>query len=259
MNFVLQALLCSITLTITILVIVALSDNFWVVAYSATTANIRRIGNHSVAALVGDGSSWNPDYWRSSQQYADTWRNKIPEIARMIQQRSIISDTSMNDTAIIHLRCSDVPFYEHPEYPLLPKAYYDFVASKLITDTGLRHVRVLNCFQHDQHPLARTKCPMFAQTIANWVQEKLPKQIDVSVKIECDDERTTISKLMGARWLISTGGSFSFIPGMLKGRKFITPILGPKTTRHQGLHRLVHWTMWPKSEIYETDNSFNYS
>ena len=258
MGFVALALLWSISFAILISLFVMLTGQFWLVARSEDTANVRRIGNHSVKALLGDAELWNPDSWRNSAQYANTWRNQIPQIELTMKHRSVIPDSSLRYTAIIHLRCSDVPFNRHKDYPLLPKAYYEFVASILSSDTDLHYLRVVNCFKHDEHPLASTKCPQFAQTIASWMRENL-QGVKVSVDIECDDEHTTLSKFMGARWLVSTGGSFSFIPGMLKGRKFISPTLGPKTGRHRGLHRLVHWTMWPEDEIYETDETFHYS
>lgn len=223
--------------------------------------NNPRIGNHSVRALAGNNFAWNPATWSDARAYAAFWGRA--DMAEKLRTLGVGADCRYQRTVVVHYRCSDVPFGTGKdfakEYPMLPKAYYQF-AARTVNATDIDRVLVINCAKHNAHSLAH-RCGDYARAIAGWFADALPS-IPVDVELSCDSQQDDLGKMLGAHTLVSTGGSFSFVPGITKGRRFVSPYLGGvMSPYHDDLHELVHWTMWPKLQTVHVDDhaTFDYS
>ena len=87
----------------------------------------------------------------------------------------------------------------------------------------------------------------------------------------CISNKETYSIMLGCKVLISTGGSYSFIPGITKGKNYISPSnIGEVNEKFleiwKDIHKKVHWTMWDKFDKishknldYNTFDYKNYS
>jgi hypothetical protein len=229
-------------------VVVALGIE-WCAEYAAiqeskTNPNFRRIGNYVIRTVTDKTSSlWNPSEWKTAAEYSAFWASKHEDMRQKMLDLRVTPNSNFVRTAIVHFRCSDVPFINMPEYPLQPRAYFKFVADFLRKYDDVDNVVVVNCNEHGKHQLAPL-CHKYAHVIQEWLQGDLP-QMPVDVNLACETQKETFEAMLGSHTLISTGGSFSFVPGMLKGKRFVTPYLGGlMRPYHRELHRLVHWTMW---------------
>ena len=157
---------------------------------------------------------------------------------------------------MIHFRCSDVPFNKHPAYPLLPKEYYLFALQK-IKKSNIDEILFLNCStwkntaSECKNINTEETCNQYINTIADWLEENT--SIPVNREKLCVSVKETYQIMLGSKIMISTGGSFSFIPGMVKGKNFISPCnIGEKKElydKYKNLHQEVHWTMWDKFDV----------
>jgi hypothetical protein len=232
------------------------------------------VGNHIVARLNnkyfsfgGETNCWNPSSkkWKNNPtKYSDFWKNKSLEIKKILHDEKIEPDYSFSNKAVIHFRCSDVPFIKHPQYHLLPKEYYYFISEK-IKESNVEEVLFVNCSTWSSDKLeikdVETLCNNYIDTIADWLGEKLDIKINKN-KI-CTNIKETYSIMMGSKILVSTGGSFSFIPGMIKNKNFISPSnIGDDIKKEdieiwKNLSKKVHWTMWEKFNKIK-HNNINY-
>lgn len=252
--------------------------NFGGIFLSSSIKNNIPIGNRIIMKLndtFSYGSKtdiWSPNSkkWRNeSIKYSNFWEKNISKIKKIFEEEKLKPDTSFSNKAAIHFRCSDVPFNKHPEYPLHPKEYFHFVAEK-IKESGVGEVVFINCSSWRSNATGIENvdeiCNNYIETIADWLGEKL----DIKINREkiCVDVKETYSIMLGSKLLISTGGSFSFIPGMVKGKNFISPsFLGENVNlkmleNWKNISKEVHWAMWDKFDIVSHQNidykSFDY-
>ena len=223
----------------------------------------RKIGNKIVKKTTIKGKGcWNPSYFSNTKKYAEFWKKKIPALKEQLVKIEVTPNNHYQNTAIIHFRCSDVPFIKHRHYPLLPKKYFKFI-SKQLYKYNINKIIIMTCNTHNKHLLADKKCPEYSNIIKRW----LGKYLNINIKIDnsCMSVKDTYAAFLGCKVLVSTGGSFSFIPGLLKGKHFISPTLYGENSgdyKKSSLHKHVHWTMWDKyPNIPQKDidySTFNY-
>lgn len=205
-------------------------------------------------SLIFFADLWNPDGkdWKhkNSIDYAKEWLKMKPEISNILRESKIFSNKKYENKGVIHFRCSDVPFNKHKYYNLLPKEYYLFALQKM-EEQRVDEIVFLNCSDWNSKYIENTdqKCNSYISTIADWLQEKT--KIKVNREKICIPVKETYEIMLGSKVLVGSGGSFSFIPGMLKGKNFITPSnIGEGNLelfkKFKNLHKEVHWTMWGK-------------
>ena len=200
------------------------------------------VGNNILLKTTGKNYLWNPYHSKTSENYSKLWKRKKDTVKNKLQY--LTPNESYNKTAVVHFRCSDVPFCKHPEYPLLPKEYYKFVADEIMK-RDVENIVIITCNTHNQHPLAY-KCSDYSSTIKGWLESYT--NLEVSIDDSCQGIKETYEIFLGSKVLISSGGSFSFIPGITKDKDFISPSLfGENPSKgFEDLHNMVHWTMWDK-------------
>ena len=109
----------------------------------------------------------------------------------------------------------------------------------------IENIVIITCNTHLSHPLSY-KCSEYSSTIKSWLEDYTG--LDISIDNSCQSVKETYEIFLGSKMLISTGGSFSFIPGITKDVDFISPsLLGENPSEgFQDLYKKVHWTMWEK-------------
>lgn len=205
-------------------------------------------GDYKFSSL---GKEWNPtdELWKdkNSEDYSEFWKENKKKIRQFLEENEIKENKDFNNKAVIHFRCSDVPFNKDENYNLLPKEYFYFALEKIEMEQ-LDEIVFVNCTDW-KHSLLSNRCDDFIETIEGWLREKT----DIKIRKEkiCTDVKKTYEIFLGARILVSTGGGFPFIPGILKDKGFISPSNigeGNKELflKYKDLHEKVHWTMWDK-------------
>ena len=213
---------------------------------------VKRLNNKYWDKLYGD--YWNPAGidWKNktSKEYSEKWNSHTKEIKKIMTDSNIKPNLNYQNKAVIHFRCSDSPFNKHPEYPLLPKEYFLF-ALKKIEESNVDEILFLNCSSWNSKFISNPeqKCNNYINVVSDWLEENT----DIKVNREkiCISIKETYNIMLGSKILVSTGGSFSFIPGMLKGKNFISPQnVGEKINVNKeilkDLSKNVHWIMWDK-------------
>ena len=213
---------------------------------------IDRLNNKLLSPMFGD--YWNPAGidWigKSSKQYSEKWNSLTTEIKKIMKDSNIEPNLNYQNKAVIHFRCCDSPFNKHPEYPMLTKEYFLF-ALKKIEESNVNEILILNCSNWNSKFIenAEEKCNSYISVLCDWLEENT--EIKINRQKICISIKETYSIMLGSKILIGTGGSFSFIPGMLKGKNFISPQnVGEKINVNKkilkDLSKNVHWTMWDK-------------
>lgn len=198
--------------------------------------------------------------------YLKLWSKAIPKIKTDFQKDfpEPPTDFDYKNTAIIHVRCGDVPFIRHALYHLYPKSYFKFVKSKL-NEWGVKNIIFSFCDNHDNEKTVDKmnrkgryeKCKSFVSTYAKWLGVDKPD-------IQCWDRTETWKNMYYVKALVSTmPSSFSFIPGMTKGKFFITPpSFGFKSEKTQEMAQYLSnkapWTVWPNDDFVSHDDIADY-
>ena len=105
-----------------------------------------RAGNDVVQCVTGGSGCWNPARWRSAEAYARFWRGAAARVAQELDAMGARADRRYARATVVHLRCSDVPFSRHAEYPLLARAYFEFARAEIARRRRRsRRVVVLSC------------------------------------------------------------------------------------------------------------------
>ena len=215
-------------------------------------------GNRGIEEIFGNACAWNPT-WDSSAgstaiEFARTFSDAIPSIKERLEEQGVTADVRYASTAVVHFRCGDVPFDISLTMQLPKQCFYDFVAKEIIR-LGVKEVVMMLCTDHfdknnDQHlpPLETRdrKCNEWAGVQLNWLHKRL-RNTGVAVRrmpICISDLQATYSAFSGSALLVSLGGSFSFLPGITKGKRFIQHSYDPSGCSFcKELHRHVHWTI----------------
>ena len=164
-----------------------------------------------VSKLVLVSSSFVP------LRYAQGWKTLGPAARDYLGTQNVTRDPAFARTALVHFRCSDVPFSRHDEYFLLPKRYFESARAWLDARRGTwDNVVVLSCPElpaagAPASPLAASKCPAFRETIVSWLGAAGATTLCLR------EPKDALSAMMGAAALVSTGGSFSFAAGIGRG------------------------------------------
>lgn len=237
---------------------------------------MHHIGQKSIGyidfAFKNTESLWTPSsaVWRNkeSKDYADFWKKESKTVEKMLLDK-IKPNNEYSNKALIHFRCSDVPFLKSSEYHLYPKEYYYF-ATEQINKVKPDEILFVNCSDWCKNSSSvrdpENLCNNYIETIADWVSEKT--DIPINRNKICVDIPETYSIMLGSKILVSSGGSFSFSPGLTKGKNFISHnLIGdhPELTekKYKDLSQKVHWTMWDKHDIIKHSeipdyNTFDY-
>jgi hypothetical protein len=197
-----------------------------------------------------------PSTFKSLKKYAAAVECALPRLARIVAKHGV---TPLDSAVIyIHFRCSDTPFVFGSNYPLATARYVRFaIETARRRHPSVRRVQVESCSHHSDSATdgktvpnseARKRgCGRFTREFVGYLRETWP---DLEVETVCVDELESQRRMLGASVLIMTmPSSFSFVPGALKGRDFITPKTFGKvpawtSAELAALPDRVPWTMY---------------
>eukprot|EP00040_Diaphanoeca_grandis_P041011 m.262380 g.262380 ORF g.262380 m.262380 type:complete len:356 (+) comp45404_c0_seq1:281-1348(+) len=241
-----------------------------------------------IMVLQGE-RNWQGTVWYNCSKYGEYWgevAETIPQFFRQLQrfppnrvlrlgmtqvekdalEFKPLFDYIRDGTVLVHFRCSDVPFIRHAIYHLQPPEYWKFVAEKIIEQGGRRVIFTMCEGSHNNpNELAARKCPSFVSAVVGWLREFLPNSVQVCERPLCWGATLTYN-LMGEAFMLVSAmeSSFSFIAGIPKGKRYVSPNLNPgkkgdkKSRRCNALDiyeatpelaDAVHWNMFDGSPI----------
>ncbi len=220
--------------------------------------NTKQLGKGNMILLWGSHdyrgiSKWNSSAFSSAEEYGQYWGDFNQAKLKIALQRIMKLDTgtkvlsSRNKKICLHFRCSDIPFNRHQLYPLLSRSYFSFV--KDILDAQYPDHEMYISFCPDNKPVLRYN---IYPDLCNQYKSAIESYLGRSCTILCESIRDTWKFMLECEALVSTGGSFSFVPGVLKGTSFITPRLYgdvplKKNFDLDHLHQHVSWTMYDRA------------
>eukprot|EP00038_Savillea_parva_P013200 m.209505 g.209505 ORF g.209505 m.209505 type:complete len:255 (-) comp24617_c0_seq1:19-783(-) len=223
-------------------------------------------GNHLVNQLAGRVQAFEMcDNGGNFDEYRSQWCDRSSPMLHAIAELGVVPVPSpLRYDAVVHLRCGDVPFTHHRSIPWLPRAYYEWVGTHL-RRLGVQHVTILSCGSLHTLNLNTTrtnaKCRQFATEIGQIIG------INSSITCLSSIRRSWAAMLSASRVLVSTGGSFSFVPGIARvatGRLFLSPLLGRQGClegKEQPPGRMCpNWHLWPHTvALNKSIDYFNFS
>ena len=188
--------------------------------------------------------------------YIKNIKNALPLIKKEFSK--IKPDKSVKNDAVMHIRCSDVPFTRHSNYHLQTKAYYKWIADKCKRE-NIKAINFLLCTNHRQNKKhLKNKCNKITQIIRTWMKEFLP---NVEMKpVTCLNILKSYQLFLGCKVLAQGGAgpsSFSFFPGLTKGKNFLTPKFIDENLKNQTklLDKWIvkfPWSMWGGNPIWHS-------
>lgn len=218
---------------------------------------------------------WNPldfndkNIEEKIEDYSQYWKTNKKEIENVLNYNQIKKDSNFENSAVIHFRCSDSPFIKDPNYTLLPKEFYDFACTKIKEKNNINKIYFMMSTNWGKKDYPVERCTDFVNDIADWLKENL-KDHNISIDRNPIDKsiKESYGIMLGAGLLITSVSSFSFIPGVVKGKDYISSSMFGNIKvdyeKYKDLHKKVHWTMWdkfdyvPHPEDYKTFDYKNF-
>eukprot|EP00040_Diaphanoeca_grandis_P033506 m.205485 g.205485 ORF g.205485 m.205485 type:complete len:431 (-) comp32919_c0_seq1:31-1323(-) len=213
---------------------------------------------------VGQGSRWEPFWWKLKEDYAWVWSRIGDRVRRWTKTTAYLNITANEErielfewakqATLVHFRCSDAPFVRGSTH-LQPREYWKFVADELVK-LNAKTVVFTMCTNWLTDNMASHRCPVFLEQSRQFLVDSLPAHITVEPGFKCWGPRTTWNLLLNCDILVSgLESSFSFIPGMTKGDRYISPKMQATRKDQQkrypiGVHELVPWRMYTGMSIY---------
>jgi len=153
----------------------------------------------------------------------------------------------------------------HNSYHLQPKAYYKWIAEKCKQE-NIKVIHFLLCTNHMQkNKKQKYKCNKIAKNIRAWMKEFLP---NVEMKpVTCLNILKSFQMFLGCKVLAQGGAgpsSFSFFPGLTKGKNFLTPKFISENSKHKSqlLDKWIDkfpWSMWSGDPVWHSSVKEYYS
>lgn len=156
--------------------------------------------------------------WHCNEQWIyDFWIIMKPTIHKILNNAIIKSNLKNNiKYPIIHFRCADVPFVKHPEYYLQK---YDFFKTALekIPFNENKTVIIMYYLNHLADENKINACNIYLNNLVEYINN-----LGYNCKLQSKENYEDFADLFNAPYVISTGGSFSFMSGFFGQGTFIS-------------------------------------
>ena len=110
------------------------------------------------------------------------------------------------DYPIIHLRCADVPFIKQSQYYLQKYSFFKDALNKIIVKDNT--IIIMYYFNHKADDNNITTCNKYLNNLVDYLSN-----LGYTCKLQSKSNFEDFADLFNAPYVISTGGSFSFISG----------------------------------------------
>jgi len=157
--------------------------------------------------------------WHCDKQWIyNLWIILKPTIHKILEDAIQKSNLKNNiKYPIIHFRCADVPFIKHTQYYLQKYSFFKEALEKVTFIDNDRTVIIMNYLKHDADDEKVTSCNKYLNNLIKYISNLGYTCIHQS-KSSFED----FSDLFNAPYVISTGGSFSFMSGFFGHGTFIS-------------------------------------
>ncbi|KAJ1456258.1 hypothetical protein M885DRAFT_518095 [Pelagophyceae sp. CCMP2097] len=244
-----------------------------------------RIGNVATAMLSRNDASmlgrlkgyvsdqlWQPASFNSTDAYVKHWQTAASdqkEVAELMRETFHIGPKQkFNSTAVVHVRCGDVPFSQHYFYHLpqpsfwvwpemlsaLQKPEVDRVVVQAVSLAKNRDGHFVD--GHAGSPAQASACNNYIDQIAKCLRAATSTQVSISRSNAPEAE----ADFLGAQTLVvPVPSSFSFLPGFVKGPHYFTSAFVDERKCCKDriniteLSRNVPWTMHPFEPVWHAD------
>ena len=210
--------------------------------------------------------------WENKSQYGSAWKEVAPHILPLISDmfgfdwNVGVAGFNASRSAVIHVRCSDVPMIRHKRYHLPRASFWRFVVDAI---RDIENVYIESC--QDYHSFRAKKgeatCTGIIDSITTYLRSNM---VGPNVRIHlprCDSRGESLRIFQQSTVLIAPiPSSFSFVVGVSKKKNFISPLFvseieDPSNARE--LPAVVPWTMHPGLPLFHRDVEsyfdFNYT
>lgn len=150
----------------------------------------------------------------------DMWTILKPKIHHILSDALSKSGLSSihNKYPIIHLRCADVPFSKHFHYFL---QRYDFFKQALMrvnfSNNPDKTIIITSCSTHLSGEREQESCSKYVKNLMDYLDSE-----GYNCITQCKTNVEDFADIFYAPFVISTGGSFSFISGFFGDGEFVS-------------------------------------
>jgi hypothetical protein len=156
--------------------------------------------------------------WHCDQVWIyNLWKILKPTIHKILDTAIIKSDLKKKiKYPIIHFRCADVPFVKHNQYYLQKYSFFKTALEKY-NFNGDKTVIIMYYFNHISSDDNINACHKYLDNLIKYLSD-----LGYNCKHQTKTNFEDFSDLFNAPYVISTGGSFSFMTGFFGNGQFIS-------------------------------------
>ena len=156
--------------------------------------------------------------WHCDEEWIYNFWIILKPIVYEILNNAIIKSNIKNDIKypIIHFRCADVPFVKHPQYYLQKYSFFKTALEKIPFNED-KTVIIMYYLNHLADENKVSACNVYLKNLAEYINN-----LGYNCKFQSKENYEDFADLFNAPYVISTGGSFSFMSGFFGNGTFIS-------------------------------------
>jgi len=156
--------------------------------------------------------------WHCDNEWIyNLWKTLKPTINEILNNAIIKSKLNENiKYPIIHFRCADVPFAKHRQYYLQKYSFFKTALEKYNFNND-KTVIIMYYFKHNSDDNNINACNEYLNNLKKYLFE-----LGYTCILQSKSNFEDFSDLFNAPYVISTGGSFSFMSGFFGNGQFIS-------------------------------------
>ena len=157
--------------------------------------------------------------WHCDKEWIfDFWKILKPTIHKILDN-AIQKNNLKNNIIypIIHFRCADTPFIKHNKYYLQRYSFFKEALGKVTFNDNDRTVIIMNYLKHRSDNESANCCNKYLNNLVKYISD-----LGYTCILQSKSSFEDFSDLFNAPYVISTGGSFSFMSGFFGHGTFIS-------------------------------------
>lgn len=178
--------------------------------FNNSNITLEKLTQTEVVALWHCDKDWIIDLWT-------ILKPKIHSILSDALSKSGLSSIH-NKYPIIHLRCADVPFSKHRQYFLQRYDFFKDALSRVdFSNNPDKTVVITSCSTHLSWEREQESCSKYVKNLMDYLDSE-----GYNCITQCKTNVEDFVDIFYAPFVISTGGSFSFISGFFGDGEFVS-------------------------------------
>jgi hypothetical protein len=157
--------------------------------------------------------------WHCDDQWIyNLWTILKPTINKILDNAIQKSNLKSNiKYPIIHFRCADIPFVKHNQYYLQKYSFFKDALEKVIFNDNDKTVIIMYYLNHLSDDNKISCCNKYLNNLVKYISD-----LGYNCILQSKSKFEDFSDLFNAPYVISTGGSFSFMSGFFGNGTFIS-------------------------------------